>query len=60
MCLILNNLSSPVDTQCLAAGKLAMPLCGHLEPTDVGAEGDRGWEVLIGLIGRRARIAPCM
>lgn len=38
--LILNNLSSPLDTQCLAAGKLAMYLHGHLGPTDVGAEGD--------------------
>lgn len=60
MRLILNNLSSPVDTQCLAAGKLAMHLRGHLRPTDVGAEGDWGWEVLMELTGRRARIAPCV
>lgn len=38
MRLILNQLSSPVDTQCLAAGKLAVHLCGHLGPRDVEAE----------------------
>lgn len=55
MHLILKNLRSAVATQCLAAGKLAGHLCGHLGPAGVGAEGGRSWEVLTGLSGRRAR-----
>lgn len=54
--LILNNLRSAVDTECLGAGKLARHLCGHLGPAGVGAEGGSSREVLTGLTGRRARI----
>lgn len=56
MHLILNNLRSAVNTECLAAGKLAGHLCGHFGPAGVGAEGGSSREVLTGLTGGRARI----
>lgn len=54
--LILNNLRSAVDTECLGAGKLARHLCGHLGPAGVGAEGGSSREILTGLTERTARI----